>query len=476
MLEMGSFLSLTMELLITASNDPMEVISNEVYSDPDMFEVDKDPRYFQDRAILCPTNDDVDLINQFMLRKIPGEERTYLSADSIDPMDIAARNNPIFTPDFLNSIKVPGLPRHLLCLKIGTPVMLLRNIDSKGGLCNGTRLQVTQMADHVLEARVITGDRVGHKVLIPKIVISPSDLKLPFRMRRRQFPLAVAFAMTINKSQGQSLKQVGLYLPRPVFSHGQLYVALSRVTSKKGLKILIVDKEGKPQKQTTNVPICTQWSQTRRWSVKVLKKWVDAGPRGVEGFYAMVVDEAGTRINASVTSTEYVGMFDDQLDEGLWYSLSKFSVVNSPHGWCIMMDSNTKIQKISPRVSSYVTEHRPFTFVMSLRADYALPIRIENCYVLQVGRSLPISMRCTIESPNDVVVCELTDWIAISSKGWNHVVDGGGISRFEFDPRFPFAQELKDKFMISSQHLKSPSQTVNTAEAHFIAHNRNRIV
>ncbi|CAA7014728.1 unnamed protein product [Microthlaspi erraticum] len=160
------------ELLITASNDPMEVISNEVYSDPDMFEVDKDPRYFQDRAILCPTNDDVDLINQFMLRKIPGEERTYLSADSIDPMDIAARNNPIFTPDFLNSIK---------------------------------------------------------------------------------FPLAVAFAMTINKSQGQSLKQVGLYLPRPVFSHGQLYVALSRVTSKKGLKILIVDKEGKPQKQTTNV-------------------------------------------------------------------------------------------------------------------------------------------------------------------------------------------------------------------------------
>ena len=131
--------------------------------------------------------------------------------------------------------------------------MLLRNIDPIGGLMNGTRLQITEMYDFMIQAKVITGEKVGHTVFLPRLSITPSDKKLPFKMRRRQLPIAVAFAITINKSQGQSLSEVGLFLPRHVFSHGQLYVAISRVTSKKGLKILIVDAEAKPQRQTMNV-------------------------------------------------------------------------------------------------------------------------------------------------------------------------------------------------------------------------------
>lgn len=82
---------------------------------------------------------------------------------------------------------------------------------------------------------------------------SPSDTKLPLTFQCKQFPIMVSFTMTINKSQGQSLKNVGIYLPKPIFSHGQLYFALSRVTSRDGLKMLICDDEGRVSNKTNNV-------------------------------------------------------------------------------------------------------------------------------------------------------------------------------------------------------------------------------
>ncbi|XP_054824736.1 uncharacterized protein LOC129322435 [Prosopis cineraria] len=208
----------------------------------------------KEHAILAPTLAIVDEVNEYVLSMLPGDEVCYLSTDTVSKQDeIGGALQDIHLPEFLNSLTMSGLPNHEIKLKVGAPIMLMRNIDKSIGLCNGTRLIVSKLVRHVIEAEIMTGISKGQKVLIPRMTITPSDTSLPFTICRRQFPIMLSFAMTINKSQGQSLTNVGLYLPRPVFTHGQLYVAISRVRSRCGLKILILDEEGKPTNKTNNV-------------------------------------------------------------------------------------------------------------------------------------------------------------------------------------------------------------------------------
>jgi Helicase len=96
------------------------------------------------------------------------------------------------------------------------------------------------MRERVLEAQILSGDHAGEIALLPRISLLPaSSDSLTVRFRRRQFPVRLAFALTINKAQGQSVKHVGLDLSNPVFSHGQLYVGLSRVTARQNLRLLL---------------------------------------------------------------------------------------------------------------------------------------------------------------------------------------------------------------------------------------------
>ncbi|GMF16157.1 unnamed protein product [Phytophthora fragariaefolia] len=106
-----------------------------------------------------------------------------------------------FEQEVLHSISINGIPPYKLTLKKGALIMMMRNLNPDLGLCNGTRLRIVELKPH--------------------------------------FPVVPALAMTINKAQGQTVQNLGLYLTTPCFSHGQLYVALSRITSGSKFKALI---------------------------------------------------------------------------------------------------------------------------------------------------------------------------------------------------------------------------------------------
>jgi len=159
-----------------------------------------------------------------------------------------------FPAEFLRTLHPPGLPPGELQLKPSCPIILLRNLCPAQGLCNGTHMVVVQMSRRVLEVKLIGGEHCGECAFIPRITLMPTEGQtgFVFTLKRCQFPVNLAFALTINKAQGQSVKEVGIDLQVPVFSHGQLYVALSRATGSQNTKVLLPDAN-KNTCQTYNV-------------------------------------------------------------------------------------------------------------------------------------------------------------------------------------------------------------------------------
>ncbi|CAH0404798.1 unnamed protein product [Chilo suppressalis] len=167
-----------------------------------------------ERAILAPTNEIVGQINEQMMSHVQGDVVEYLSVDIV----MYSEQVTSYPTEFLNSLELSGVPSHKLRLKIGVPVLLMRNLEAPR-LCNGTRLQITQLGRNIIRAIIMTGVAKDEEVLIPGIPMIPTDL--PFQFKRIEFPLKPAFAMTINKAQGQ-LKVAGVNLEKNCFSHGQL--------------------------------------------------------------------------------------------------------------------------------------------------------------------------------------------------------------------------------------------------------------
>ncbi|CAI0382274.1 unnamed protein product [Linum tenue] len=188
--------------LIQHEGNHIEAIAENIY---ESFDTNyRHPAYLKNRAIVAPRNATVSQINDYMMQRVPGDSKTYYSS---------------------------------VTLKKNTPVMLLRNLNPALGLCNGTRIMITVLGDNFIKGNIMGGSY-------------DTD----------EFPVRTCYAMTINKSQGQTLGKVGIYLPELVFSHGQLYVGVSRVRSATGLRMLIENPAEIPNNYTRNIVFAEAFS------------------------------------------------------------------------------------------------------------------------------------------------------------------------------------------------------------------------
>ena len=223
--------------------------------------------------MLCPINDNVDAANDLILSRLLGESRTYQSMDKV------LQNSPLATLtdvgvatrlEYVHTLRPGNLPPHNLTLKIGSIVMLTRNLSIREGLVNGIRLQILRMFEQIIECLILTGPNAKKKTLIASVRfehgLKKSDRGVAFS--RMQFPLRMAFAISINKAQGLLIILAApLLLFRPdtnshgtfahhstgliflyfvslnksslfyVFSHGHIYVAYSRVKTMEGIRV-----------------------------------------------------------------------------------------------------------------------------------------------------------------------------------------------------------------------------------------------
>ena len=228
-------------------------LKNQFYDDQEWID------WLVSRAIIVPTNEAAQEVNDNLMGQLSGEEMVYKSADKVttSKKSQGKENAEIaddlkFPVEYLNSITLSSMPPHRLVLKCGAPVMLIRNLDPHNGHVNGSRYVIKSMHKHLIHAQLAAGPHKGKDILFPRIYFSPKNTVFQM-MQRKQFPVRPCFAITSHKSQGQTMENVGIYIKKDkeFFGHGQLYVAMSRVGSFKRLKIFkspVTDKESKYMK------------------------------------------------------------------------------------------------------------------------------------------------------------------------------------------------------------------------------------
>lgn len=200
-----------------------------------------DPATCIQRCILAPTNAQVDLYNQNVLSLLTSPPHQYYAADSLEEhtdvaeaMDIEdGTNNTLPNPDaildYVRHRRPNGMPDYNLTVKIGGVYRLLRNLSIDLGLVKNARVIVIATGFKLITVRLLQEAQINPgDILLPRIVFKDRLLS-GHTLCRRQFPIAPAYASTFHSCQGLTLDRVGVDLTQEVFTHGQLYTALSRI-------------------------------------------------------------------------------------------------------------------------------------------------------------------------------------------------------------------------------------------------------
>ena len=179
--------------------------------------------YLSKCAIMSTNNEIVRQCNFELMSKIPGEPMISLSRDAcVDPDDQTKVD-----ADTLNKMELPGMPPHRLVLKKGACIILIRNLNMQERHCDGTRYIILDLTPNVIRASRLDGG-ANAEIFIPRIPIVSNESDFVCQLKRIQFPVLLAYYLTLNQAQGQTLMHAGMHLERSVFSHGHFYVGTSR--------------------------------------------------------------------------------------------------------------------------------------------------------------------------------------------------------------------------------------------------------
>ncbi|KAL4573478.1 hypothetical protein LXL04_020286 [Taraxacum kok-saghyz] len=324
-----------------------------------------------------------------------------------------------------------GLPPHYLRLKIGCPIILLRNIDPSNGLCNGTRLICKGFQMNVIDAEIAVGHYAGKRVFLPRIPLCPSaDDMFPFKLKRKQFPIRLSFAMTINKAQGQTIPNVGVYLPESVFSHGQLYMTLSRGISRENTKVLV-----KPVKEFTNEGVYTSNVVYREsshglpsWHLRLSHFIVQKKPCPETPYLSLL----------SVSGSKKPYRPRPHLNQTLPPPSSKISVSQpSPPSYHYTIFTHLKIEGVEK--SDFLLRFRPLLYriityrqyshrIIALTISHGSPLPFHSDHPERHSSDTSLDLHQPRSSPAPLHACTLRfhfKWRGISSV---HSLENGGIS------------------------------------------------